>query len=589
MKSKHNTLFLLLFLILGSVAQAQSPEGFNYQAVARDNAGELLANKSITVKTIILAGQSASNKVYEETHSVTTNALGHFSVVVGSGSSSDNFSSIKWAETPHHLKVEIDQGSGFAVMGTVQLQSVPYALHSKTAESAETVQSISVTTMDISDINSTGATTGSVLKWNGTAWVPGTDDNSGTSYTAGDGIDITSNVITAKSSDATWNANKIQGQTVDVSGAKTGQVLKFNGTSWSVSDDLNDMYTAGNGLSLTSGTFAAKNDDAMWNANKIMGLSIDNSKTPSKDDVLTYDGTKWTFGAASTGGSSLWQKSGNNIYYESGNVGINTDNPNTRLKVWDSLNHSSAGLFILGENILYGGLSSSGTYAAHRALVTGQGGAFAYGAINVSTGDIHSGGEGVGTYSIASGDGQVSASFFGSASGANTYNIGIYADASSGSNSGSGVNYGIFAIGDSANTNYAGYFIGDVNYTGNLTNASDAKLKYDVNGLQNATALIKELAPKSYYYKQEGEAAKLQLASGLQYGFIAQELEEVLPNLVKNQVQMNGFGKEAQIEYKAVNYIGLIPVLTQALKEQQEYIESLEERLIKLEEAVNNK
>lgn len=86
--------FLFLFLTISPVF-GQSPEGFNYQAVARDNGGDLLKNKSITVKAIILSGKSASNKVYEESHVVTTSDLGHFSVVIGQGSTSNNFSDIK--------------------------------------------------------------------------------------------------------------------------------------------------------------------------------------------------------------------------------------------------------------------------------------------------------------------------------------------------------------------------------------------------------------------------------------------------------------------------------------------------------------
>lgn len=174
----------------------------------------------------------------------------------------------------------------------------------------------------------------------------------------------------------------------------------------------------------------------------------------------------------------------------------------------------------------------------------------------------------------------------GFATNGNTFNLGVYADAVTATNSSSGTNYGIFAIADSAATNYAGYFVGDVNYTGTLTNASDAKLKYDVESLPNATNIIKNISPKQYYYKQDGEAGQLNLADGLQYGFIAQELETVLPNLVKDQVQWNGHKQTGQVEYKAVNYMGLIPVLTQALKEQQTYIESLEKRLTELEKSI---
>ena len=60
----------------------------------------------------------------------------------------------------------------------------------------------------------------------------------------------------------------------------------------------------------------------------------------------------------------------------------------------------------------------------------------------------------------------------------------------------------------------------------------------------------------------------------LQYGFIAQELEKVLPELVND-------GDDG---YKTVNYIGVIPVLTQAMQEQQAEIEQLCSELKELPE-----
>lgn len=575
-------IFTFLFFCLSQVFLfAQSPDGFNYQAVARDNAGELLNKKSITVKAIILSGKSASNKVYQETHIVTTGVLGHFSLVIGQGSTSDNFADISWSEDPHHLKIEIDQGSGFAVMGTVELQSVPYAMHSKTAES---VSNLDLSTEDISDINSNSASTGNVLKWDGSKWSPDTDNNTQNTYTAGSGIDITNAAVSAKSDDNIWNANKLSGTNLNATNATTGQALRWDGTQWKPSDDNGTSYTAGTGIDITGGVISTTPAVPMWNADKLNGFALDNSATPQKDQYLRYTGTKWTY---DNGDTAVWKTNGNNIYRIGGMVGINTDDATNRLKVWDSINSTTSGLFIMTDNVLYGGLSTGGVYSAQRSIVDGQGGAYTYASINVSTGDVHAQGEGIGSYTLSSGDGRTSMAYYGSATNGNTFNLGVFADATTASNSASGTNCGIFATADSAATNYAGYFLGDVNYTGTLTNASDAKLKYDVEGLTDATSILKSIVPKQYYYKQDGEAAALNLSDGLQFGFIAQDLEKVLPNLVKDQVQWAGHKKSGQIEYKAVNYVGLIPVLTQALKEQQEYIEQLEKRLTEIEKTIN--
>jgi len=59
----------------------------------------------------------------------------------------------------------------------------------------------------------------------------------------------------------------------------------------------------------------------------------------------------------------------------------------------------------------------------------------------------------------------------------------------------------------------------------------------------------------------------------LQLGFIAQELEKALPNLVHTD----------EAGYKSVNYIGLIPLLTEAIKEQQKTLEKQAASIEKLQ------
>lgn len=70
-------------------------------------------------------------------------------------------------------------------------------------------------------------------------------------------------------------------------------------------------------------------------------------------------------------------------------------------------------------------------------------------------------------------------------------------------------------------------------------------------------------------------------SSVFEFGLIAQELETVLPELVfDKKVYLKGVG---ETDLKTVNYIGLIPILTKAIQEQQEIIESQEARIAKLE------
>ena len=143
---QHIVCLLLLtscFLLLTS-ASAQSPNAINYQAVARDAGGNPIANTAIYVEfkiwktdPTIIGGGSV---VYDETHSVTTNAYGLFNLIIASGSIvSGNFPTIPWGSDLFFLEVLVDPdavgGLPYVSMGATQFLSVPYALHSTTADS----------------------------------------------------------------------------------------------------------------------------------------------------------------------------------------------------------------------------------------------------------------------------------------------------------------------------------------------------------------------------------------------------------------------------------------------------------------------
>lgn len=123
---KKYIFFLLLFVC--QFAVAQSPQGFNYQAVIRDNAGKPKVNTSINLKLSILEGSMTGSIIYSENHNVQTNSVGLANVVVGKGSVlSGNFSTIVWKKSKF-LQVAVDN----VVMGTSELQSVPFAQYAET-------------------------------------------------------------------------------------------------------------------------------------------------------------------------------------------------------------------------------------------------------------------------------------------------------------------------------------------------------------------------------------------------------------------------------------------------------------------------
>jgi hypothetical protein len=154
------TLSTLLSVLFCAITFAQSvPQGINYQAVARDANGDLLMNQALTIQFSVISDITTSAVSWQETHSVTTNDYGLYTAIIGGGtatsvSTSPTFDVINWGSTTHFLKVEMDGVD----MGTTQLMSAPYSLHTKTADNINLtdelqILSISGDTLSISNGN----------------------------------------------------------------------------------------------------------------------------------------------------------------------------------------------------------------------------------------------------------------------------------------------------------------------------------------------------------------------------------------------------------------------------------------------------
>lgn len=124
---------LSLGLLMGSFLYAQSvPQTFNYQGIARDASGTSLVSKTLGVRITLqeISGNTTTN-LYQETHSVTTNAAGLFNLAIGRGTVTlGTFAGVDFANKNVSVKTEIDPngGSSYSLNGTSQLLSVPYAL-----------------------------------------------------------------------------------------------------------------------------------------------------------------------------------------------------------------------------------------------------------------------------------------------------------------------------------------------------------------------------------------------------------------------------------------------------------------------------
>ena len=112
----------------------------------------------------------------------------------------------------------------------------------------------------------------------------------------------------------------------------------------------------------------------------------------------------------------------------------------------------------------------------------------------------------------------------------------------------------------------------DLTVNGDVTVSSDARLKANIVSLGATLSKLLNIDGKTYTVKKNG-AQKI--------GVLAQDIQEVFPELVSED-------NEGML---SVNYQGFIPVLINALKEQQkeiEYLRAQEKRIDRLEQLIQN-
>ena len=145
--------------------------------------------------------------------------------------------------------------------------------------------------------------------------------------------------------------------------------------------------------------------------------------------------------------------------------------------------------------------------------------------------------------------------------------------------------YGVYQADSEANNYFAGNVgigmtgpsvaldvTGDIEYTGTITDVSDERLKENFASIINP--LDKVLSLDAYKFNMIGQDA-----SKIELGYKAQDIQMILPELVSIVDPENG--------YLGVNYVGLIPVITEAIKELNAKIiafgESITSKVIKTE------
>ena len=131
----------LLYIITLVTTVSFAQEGISYQAIAYDNNGFEMSSQEIQLQLSILSDSINGNAAYVETHTVTTDNFGLFSIVVGSGESESSLSAVNW-KTPKFLKVEMQDGEEMTTLGVSQFLSVPYSYYSQRSADTERLKTL---------------------------------------------------------------------------------------------------------------------------------------------------------------------------------------------------------------------------------------------------------------------------------------------------------------------------------------------------------------------------------------------------------------------------------------------------------------
>jgi hypothetical protein len=540
---KNRTLFsiflsLVLLLLLSFTLHGQAPERLTYQGVARNSSGETLKQTNIEIKFGIHAGSAEGELVWEETHAVLTNDFGLFTVMIGDGAptgggSLGSFSNIEWATTGYFLNVQMKLDVDFIDMGTSEMLSVPYAMFAKFA--AASGESISSYWIDGTEVVTTTVNVGI-----------GTPSPAGKLEVQGDGDEADNDPIfqvkpTANDTVLTVYPVGVRINVEDppLKGTKGGFAIGgftpgkglTNDYMWVTPDSVR-IYVDQTGTEGTKGGFA-------------VGGFIPGKGNPAPFVYLTPD--NYCIGHMSGNAlnkglynSFLGYKSGThttdgkcNVFIGNGS-GLENLSGNWNVFVGDSAGYSN----VSGSENVYIGELAGGINAGNKNVMLG------------SHAGLHN----------VLGENNV---FIGHGAGMNELGSNaLYID-NAGKNWDEALIYGNF------DTLYLSFFAnmdvaGDI-LANDVTVASDLKWKENIIPYQDALNQVSRLQGVTYDWKVEESQKKL-FNEKRQIGLIAQEVEEVIPELVKT----DGKGD------KSISYSKLTVVLLEALKEQQKMIEALQ-------------
>lgn len=228
------TKFTVAFvLFISCIIYAQAPLKFSYQAIIRNADNQPISNSAIGMQISILQGSATGPSVFVERHFPNSNGAGLISVVIGEGTLVGG----------NLATIPWSSGAFYLKTETDLNGGANYTLsgvsqllavpYALMAKSVETLPSLRFN--QLADVNVTGLATGQVMKWNGTTWAPSNDNSgtTGTTYSAGQGIAISNTNVISNSGDADADPNNEL------------QVLSLNGNTLNLSRNGGSLVLPG--------------------------------------------------------------------------------------------------------------------------------------------------------------------------------------------------------------------------------------------------------------------------------------------------------------------------------------------------------
>jgi hypothetical protein len=519
-KSIFTIIASLVLVVILNQAFAQVPQGFNYQAVARNSVGVLLQNQTLGVLLTVHQGSAGGLIVYRERQTPTTNQFGLFTVTVGQGTqiSAGAFNAIDWSTGNYWLEVGLDVsgGTSYTVMGTSQLLSVPYAMYSGSSSGSLPV-----------------GTGGQTLRNDGSNWVA-----NNLLYNDGAYIGIGN---TSPQTELHLNGAFRVEANYPLMQFYTGGIMKGFIQAWGSDADM--LFAA------TTSTGSTQ----FW-TNYVERMRIDpfgkvGIGTTSPVGMLHING----------GGSGLAFPTLNLVNSNPAGVGLFVQTSSTDAATVIT-NAPSSGYPIFAKYFDGGashliGLSSY--YGAGRLdlfgdnLATANGG-HAYGSVS---------------YGFVTGD-----------QSGGSYNSILSVGGTAYPNAVLPWNNNTSTLGNSI------YKWTAVWATNGVIQTSDEALKENIKDISYGLNTIMALKPVSYQWKDK----KAMVGNGNNLGFVAQDLEKVIPDVVVHnkitQEEVASAKKDKGIDITAtdtygVKYSELTPVLVKAIQEQQKIINDLQKQV----------